>query len=138
MKRKQKKFPAFAYVSTKQIDKYVSKLKKVICSMFLEAVINHDRKAILEIADAVWFLKGKIKVGEQTPMSDRNAARRSLLTLMIVMEKEKLKPPILMRDVAEYVNIERYNTPEDGYSELRKLCKEVNFPLTKSRQIRRK
>jgi hypothetical protein len=124
------------WVLRKKIKKFSKILEKSICKMFLEAVQNHDRKAILEIADAVWFFKGKI--GAPPRLSDRMKARSSLLSLLFAMENYNLKPPLDMHDIAKFVNIEKYKTPEDGHSELRALCKEMDFPVTDSRQIRRK
>jgi hypothetical protein len=39
--------------------------RKIICDLFIDALLKHDAAAIIELADAAIFLKGKMEEGTQ-------------------------------------------------------------------------
>jgi hypothetical protein len=108
--------------------------EREICTMFLEAVKKHDRAKIIEIADAVWFSGNHLK-------SDKCAdnERRAIISIMSMIDIYGGKMSI--QDLASLVGSitkKKITDQGDGYSALRRKCKEIGFPLAKSRRGRRK
>ena len=123
--------------------KELKELEAEISRMFLQAVKTHDRKAIMEIADAVCFFKDKRSL---TPIM-LDSVRLCLLDLkgiLHVAEASGQKVKITIRTIAEFVNQSRgpdkpkIESSDDGYSSLRRKCKELGVPIADSRKLRKK
>jgi hypothetical protein len=106
--------------------------EKIVCEMFLDALRREDADKILQIAQAVRFLK------EHQPFTAVDPDRRWLISLKQRLDKHGLRMSV--RNVAKFLS-ESMNKPlnyaEDGFSSLRRKCQELDFPLA-TRKIRRK
>lgn len=118
--------------------KKVKEYEETICSIFLQAVKHHDGKMIMELARGVWFFKDK-RLFNHVP-ADRE--RGVLISLKMMLEEAGQKIPI--RTLAEFLAIEakahgrKFNPEADGYSTLRRKCRQLDFPLAESRKTGRK
>jgi hypothetical protein len=123
--------------------KELKDLEAEICRMFLQAVKTHDRKAIMEIADAVCFFKDKRTLTPVTLDSVR-LCLLELKTLLYIAEQSGQKATPTISVIAEFVNQRRgpnkpkIESSEDGYSSLRRKCKELGIRVAASRKIRKK
>jgi hypothetical protein len=119
-------------VTLKELDAAISRAKteeKNLCMMFIDAVNRHDGERIMNIAKAVWFFKDKRH--ESTKSIDR---QRALLLFL----KEAVKEPKVARNIGEIarlVGAEDHN--QDGFSSLRRKCKEIGLAIAPSRKIRK-
>jgi hypothetical protein len=106
-----------------------------LCSVFLEAIRKQDGNKILEIAQSIWFIKGVL---ERAKPVDQE--RTYLLSLKEFFDSTGTRWTI--RQIANYlqetkgITIEDNN--EDGFSAIRRKCKELGVPIAKSRRGRRK
>jgi len=95
----------------------------------LDAIKRGDADKILEIAEAVMFLTKH----EKLPPTDPE--RRWLIFLKSRLDKTGLT--MTVRQVAEFLS-RSMNKPfdhtEDGFSALRRKCKQLAFPLARSRK----
>jgi len=95
-----------------------------LAKIFIEAVKAKDAEKISEIAKAVDLLK--------TNKQPVDRYRSAILTHLLITNG---KGGLTVRQLAKSIDWpQRHN--EDGLSQLRRLCKELNFPLAPSRQIR--
>lgn len=101
--------------------------KAELCQILLDAIDARDSKKIFEIAKGVEFLKHFAESGDRF--------RSSLLHWKQILDARGEKWPI--RVVAKTIDWPDMKS-QDGFSQLRRLCKEINFPLAPSRQIKRK
>ena len=135
--------PGFLSFAMQMRQKELQEVEAEVCRMFLQAVKTHNRKAILEIADAVCFFKDKRPCTPVTLDSVR-LCLLELQALLYIAEQSGQKGKITMRAVAEFVNQRRgpnkpkIESSEDGYSSLRRKCKELGIPIAGSRKIRKK
>lgn len=127
--------------STAELEKLQTELKQreqTIIGIFLEAINNHDGKAVMELAQAVWFFKDK-RLPKRIP-ADRE--RSTMIALKSILDGAGEK--ISIRTLAEFLAVEakaagkKFEVSEDGFSALRRKCKEMNFPLAESRKRSRK
>ena len=105
--------------------------EKIISLIFIDAVNTHNRNVIKRLADAVWFFRDKRHL--QTTAYDPQ--RNQLLYLKTVLEENK--QTIELREVAEFLGMGK-KVYEDGFSALRRKCKQLGLPLRESRKIRSK
>ena len=103
-----------------------------ICKIFLKAVQEHDAGKIIEIANAVLFFKGKFDPGFIHADPERNAL------LLIKDNLQRHKQKFTIRQVAELLARGKVKTPADGFSALRRKCRELNVPIAPSRKISKK
>lgn len=105
--------------------------EKAIFDIFMDAVNRNDASKILEIAETVRFFKDK-----RHPFHvDADKDRRWLIFLKARLGDGESWP---IRKVAEFLAGGKVETPRDGFSALRRKCRELNFPISPSRKTRRK
>jgi hypothetical protein len=97
---------------------------KQVGRMFVNAVLSRDDKQVHEMAEAIKLLKNF------APHGDR--IRMRLLELRHLSETKFLKDGTerkwTIRELARLVEWPQTKS-EDGFSRLRRLCHELNFPL---------
>jgi hypothetical protein len=118
--------------------KYVMDLKasvegfeKQICAEFLTAVRNCDASKIIEIADSVARFKGKFDADYQPADPER------LRLLLLKYELQQRRKKMTVREVACFLygdDAEKFS--DDGFSALRRKCKELGFPLKPAKKIK--
>lgn len=121
-----------------ELHEKLEKQEEIICALLLEAVHSHDRDKIIEIADAVWKLRDFRLHGFSSPGS-QDTERTGLLVLKEIALKanaEVTKP--CLAKLLGYTDKQIKEMAADGFSALTKKCRELDFPLAKSRQIRKK
>lgn len=132
--------PGVKTVSTelgKIIELAFEKIKASLSDQLLAAIDADDFEKIQELAEAVCFFKGRQRPHPRPIDFEREA----LIMLKVHLGGEK----ITIREVAEFLarrkagskKIPEIETPADGFSALRKKCREINFPLASSRKISR-
>lgn len=120
-----------------QIEKELNGAKATIVGLFIDAVNNHDVAAIMEIARAVWFFKDH---RHPHPSADRE--RLALLFLRDIFQEHGGSWTI--REIAKFVALEDtflgkpFEAPADGFSALRRKCKELGIPVKPSRKTTKK
>lgn len=97
-----------------------------LAETLLTAIDAMDSETFFEFGCAIDFLKER---------TIADPLRYTLLTAKLVLDKRGQTMSI--RDVALMVG-ERNMNPDDGFARLRRVCKELNFPLSPSRQISKK
>jgi hypothetical protein len=92
------------------------------CKMFIDALDARDSQKFFEVGRAL----------EQPKKPDSNDNKRgAILGLKLVAELTKTS--LTVSEVAEMVDWPQIK-PDDGYSRLRTLCKELGYPLAASRK----
>ncbi len=115
------------------IQKKLEERKETIVSIFMEAVDHHDGAKIINLARAVWFFKDK---RHPNPPADRE--RNLLLFLKAITSETGEK--LTIRQVAQFLSLERLaaggklEMSQDGYSALRRKCKQIGISLVESRK----
>lgn len=119
--------PQFAAEHRVSIQEQLEEYVKQLCEVFIEAVNARDSKKIHKIADAVEFLK-TFKPGVDH------------WRYKILMERSLLEARGIHRKIAHLAKIIGWpeNDKQNGFPQLRRLCKELNYPLESSRQTTRK
>jgi hypothetical protein len=107
-------------------DAYIPRDFERLNKIFFNAIKNRDSKKIIEIANAVEFLKS-FHVGKNC---DRHRAKILFLKEALDGRGERWT----IRKLAEIIKWPKVNTI-DGMAQLRRLCHELKFPLAPSRQI---
>lgn len=92
--------------------------------VFMEAINAHDSKKIFEIGTAVAFLK-------KYTSHDGDMWRAIILDLKIKLDRKGQKWPI--REVAKAVGLPDMHG-KDGFKTIRRICKELRFPLAESKR----
>jgi hypothetical protein len=136
-KRKGKNIRAFdtpeqAATWEKGIEGLVEGFGNDICKLFLKAVKEHDSDKILKISKAVWFFSDMYN-----PKFKHFDLERNLL-LLWKYQLQQSKQKWTIRQVAEKLAHRKVETPADGFSALRRKCRQLNFPLAESRKISKK
>lgn len=108
--------------------------ERCIASMFIDAVKEHDRKRIVELANAVEFFKNK-----RYPKlwgADHDRLRMIWLKTLLEHYGERITIRQLAQFLAQGASAtgKKLETPADGFSALRRKCKQLNFPLAESRK----
>jgi hypothetical protein len=116
-----------------------------LCKQFMAAVDTDDFQKIHELAEAVRFFK----TNKYPVHCDADPERAALLSLKKQFRHEdKDEDKMTIREVAEYLAWEKnfkigdsvkskfpkVETPADGFSALRRKCREVDFPLAPSKR----
>jgi len=116
-----------------------------LCKQFMAAVDAGDFQKIQEIAEAVRFFN----THKYPVHRDADPERAILLSLKLQFRHEdKNEDKMTIRDVAEYLawaknfrigntikgKFPKVETPADGFSALRRKCREVDFPLAPSKR----
>ena len=116
-----------------------------LCERFMEAVDADDFQKIREISEAVRFLK----TNKYPADLDVDPDRATLLSLKrYYRHEDKDEDKMTIREVAEYLAwakkykigdpmvsvFPKIETPADGFSALRRKCREVDFPLAPSKR----
>jgi hypothetical protein len=96
-----------------------------LCEIFLNSIKSRDAAKIIEIADAVKFLKTFKESGDPK--------RREVLDWKDILDKHGVRWPIKI--LAHVLHWPKEHSA-DGFSQLRRLCRELKFPLAPTRQIR--
>lgn len=115
----------------------LKKIKERLVNEMFAAIDGEDFEKIQELAEAVRYFKGR-KRPHPRPL---DFERETLLALKVSLGGHK----ITIREVASYLARKKsgskqapeIKTPADGFSALRKKCREINFPLASSRKISR-
>jgi hypothetical protein len=108
--------------------------KQMICDVFIKAVIEHDRKTILELADAAAFFEDKL--GDDFTPAD--PVRFKLLK--IKNQPRLYQKKFTMRQIAEQVYDKKclVAAAADGFSRLRQTCKQLGIQIIPSRHTSKK
>ncbi len=101
--------------------------KEKLCRLFMSAIDARDETKIIEIANAIKFLK--------TFKPSTDTFRYQLLSWKRMFDKGAI-PIWTIRDVARIIGWPE-KTSQDGFSRLRRLCAELKIPIIPSRQISR-
>ena len=108
---------------------------EMLSAQFLQAIAERDPTTLSEIALAIELFKAQ---GAPHPQPyDRT--RTHLLSLKSVLDEKGEKRTI--REVATFLarknfaETPRLDTPADGFSRLRRICQEINFPLAETRHV---
>jgi len=105
---------------------HYEKWEKQLFEIFLLALIAHDRPTIIELADAAQFFDG---------MEGFKAADPERLKLLRLKTSSAFNRSRPIREIAEYLNGgKKVITPLDGFSALRRKCKELGIPVKRSRK----
>jgi hypothetical protein len=106
-------------------------VEKGLFEVFVKALEECDATKILEIAEAVRFFKTNRYPFHQDADPER---------YWLLWAKERLgdDEKWTIRQIAEFLAGERVETPADGFSSLRRKCREIGFPIAESRKISRK
>ena len=103
---------------------------------FMEAVDNYDSKKFHEFADSISFFKN-VRRPEPDPV---DWEREALLRLKILTQGQKVNIQKVAAYLAKSKNgANKLSVPyvsADGFSALRRKCKELNIPIAYSRKIR--
>lgn len=121
-------------------EKKLKERAECISGIFIEAVNSHDREMIINLADAVWFFKGKR--GPQFVPADLERSQLLFLKSILKHTGEKLT----IRQIAQFLALRNLKlgqkleikTPDDGFSALRRKCIELNIPFVPASKIRKK
>jgi len=107
-------------------------IEKALCDIFINAVVSHDKKTIMKLGEAAEFFKNKL--GEDFVPAD--PLRHRLLRLKIPTSSRSKR--LTLRQIAEKVYNHRQiiEAACTGFSDLRKLCKELKVPIRPSRKIK--
>lgn len=100
---------------------------RLVC-IVMDAINRKDSESLYQLARAVESRRAK----EQREPAD--LLRMKILHLKTVVELTGAK--WTLRQLAECIAGKRLDNPADGFSGLRRICKELKFPLAPSRQIR--
>jgi hypothetical protein len=108
-------------------EKTIHSLVNEFCQTFITAIDAGDSKKIRDIADAIDFVKSFEPSGDQF--------RARILAEKSLCEKQGRK--LTIRELARWIQWPMRDS-KDGFSRLRRICRELNFPIAPSRQIRSK
>jgi hypothetical protein len=106
-------------------------------ALFIDAVDRHDRDRIIEIAEAVWMFKDRIK--REVPVD-----RERIQLLRLAWVNQGVSGGLTIRQVAAFlkygsVHEWRKIPPQaDGFSALRRKCKAIGVSIIDSRKRSRK
>lgn len=131
----QRRFGSLSIKELNSLRADVKKQEQAVSQMFLDAVRSHDKNKIIEIADAVWFLKDK-----HTQPVDRE--RMVIAFLKDIQDRFGGRPTV--RQIAQILafddvdDVKNIQTPADGWSALRRKCQELGLELSVIRKTRRK
>ena len=115
------------------IQKNLDEARETIVNMFMEAVDRHDGEAIVDIANGVMFFRGKRH-------KDNYAADRERMILIFLKSQSPLYPKYTIREIAKILASKgcpkafSKDAQADGFSALRRKCKELGLLIKPSRK----
>lgn len=112
----------------RQTQEQYDHLEKLVSSLFIQALLNHDKTAILELANAAEFFKGKIEA-QVEPVYGK---------LLLLKAFSPISKEFTIREIAELVYGKTIKPRHDGYSRLRQTCKKLGIPIKPSKPSSRK
>jgi len=115
----------FADQQKRLVEHYYQRDRTYIADTLLDAIDAMDSETFYEFAFAIDFLKDK---------QVADPLRYTLLTAKLALDKQG--QTMAIRDVAQMVGEKNMN-PADGFARLRRVCKELRFPISPSRPISR-
>lgn len=106
--------------------------KNAICDVFIQAVIEHNEQTILELAKAASFFKDKLG---KSPAADPER-----LKLLAIKNRPRIFRTLTIRQIAEgiYDKNGLKHHAADGFSVLRRKCKELGITIRPSKKRSRK
>lgn len=107
-----------------QIESMFTIVETKLAQRVLQAISDRDSKTIFELGSAVEFLKHWKPQGDNT--------RSLILHFKFILNRDGGKMTI--RELATKVGFTKEEA-STGFSRLRRLCKELDFPLAPTRQI---
>ncbi len=108
-----------------------------MAGILINAMNSHDSEMVMALARAVSFFKDK----RYPKFVAEDRERTILLGMKSLMERTGEK--LTIRQVAQFLSMDelsagkKLEVPADGFSALRRKCREINFPLAPSRKISR-
>jgi len=107
-------------------------IKKHIAEEFFRALDNSDSEKILEIARGVWFFRNK-RPGNFVPADPERMKLLHFKMTLAPWEK------VTIRTIAQHLaGTDDIPTPADGFSALRRKCRQLGIPLAESRKRSKK
>jgi hypothetical protein len=104
-----------------ELQKMMLKNWQLLCEIFMEAIVERDSQTIVEIGNAVEFLKTFEETGD--------IFRARLLDCKNVLDRKGIKWPI--RKLARAIGWPMKDSA-NGFWGLRRIAKELHFPLKRS------
>jgi hypothetical protein len=125
--------PETTVAELKAAENNFNRIKELVCEIFLQAVLDGDRGTILELANAADFFKDKLTDDFRPHDPER------LKLLRLKNRGGVLRRRLTLRQIAEKVyedkNIFEHHAA-DGFSSLRRKCKQLKIEIKPSRKIR--
>ena len=103
--------------------------EQLVSSIFIKAVLAHDREKIIELADAAAFFKGKL--------SDEYAHDPIRYKLLKLNTGSLVRKARTIKEIATAIEYRNKEDAKAGYPNLRRLCKQIGVRVRAS-QIRKK
>lgn len=113
------------------IHEFIKHKEAELCSVFIRAVNEYDGDKIVELAQSVWFFKGKFE--KNAKGADDERARLLIEKAFLNMQGKKWTA----RQAAEFITGDK-SPAKDKIDSIRDKCREMDFPLTSERKIRKK
>jgi hypothetical protein len=100
--------------------------EKLVCRIFVTALLNHDRETILELANAASFLQGKIS-------ANPNPIDKTRYKILGLMTGSFFAPrPKTIEEIADHLDGKREHTP-NRIRQLEAICKDLKYPLKRKK-----
>ena len=109
--------------------------ERCMAGILINAMNSHDSEMVMDLARAVSFFKDK----RYPKFVAEDRERTILLCMKSLMERTGEK--LTIRQVAQFLSMDelsagkKLEVPADGFSALRRKCREINFPLAPLRKI---
>jgi len=122
----------------RDLEKSFKDQEAAISNIFINAVNSHNGEMIMQLARAVWFFKGK----RQADFALADRERAVLLMMKSIMEHTGEK--LTIRQIAQFLALDdreagkKLQIPADGFSSLRRKCRQLNIKISPSRKTSRK
>jgi hypothetical protein len=91
----------------RKLEKRFEFFKQAVSDIFINALLNHDKKAILGLANADEFFKGKIGLNHEV--------EPVLMKLLVLKSTFSIHKGKTMREIAEFVYGKGFKPSADGY-----------------------
>jgi hypothetical protein len=96
-----------------------------LCQILMDAIDAEDSEKFFEFAKAVKFRKTATRIDRYRP---------GILTWKWILDKQD---GMTIRELAQFLCWHDMKS-DDGFSQLRRLCRELNFPLKPSKRGRKR
>jgi hypothetical protein len=110
--------------------------EKIIARYFLDAINNYDGQKVYEIAEAVWFLKGRFASFFEGGGNQKDPERALLILTKSRLDRDGKKWK--RRQVAEYLYGKDVKSDDVDWTTVIAKCRAMNFPLDEKRRTRKK